>query len=746
MFLFWGPEQISFYNDAYRPSLGNNGKHPSALGETGFVVFPEIWKDIKPIIDRVHAGEEATLYNDLLLPIYRNGQLEDVYWTFCYSAIFNDEGNIGGVLVVCQETFPAQVQAKRAIVASEARFRSLIKAAPIGIGLFIGRDLIIEEPNQTFIDIVGKGDWIIGKRLVEAMPELVTEGQPFLKILDDVYTSGKMFQTTGTMVKILRNGKLTYNYYDFTYTPLFNDEGRVYAILDIAIDVTPQVMAREALQKSEENLRNIIEHAPVAMAILGGPDAVVRIANERMFELWGKPGKEVLNKPIWAGLPEATGQGLEELLLSVYTTGVSYHGNEVPITLPRDGKIETAFINFTYDAFRDGDGVIDGVMVVGSDVTDQVLARKDTENKKTELEESGRIMQKANDQLTLALKAGELGLFELDLINNTIDASPRFREIFEMKADTPRNDYVDVVHPDDREIRRLAYEASAETGVVDYIARIIVSNNNIKWIRVQGIVTVNAEGKPARVMGILQDITAGKELEFQKDTFIGIASHELKTPVTTIKAYVQIMEQQFRETGDTRFADMMNRVDRQVNRLNFLISDLLDVTKINSGKIQFNMSDFNFGEMLEEVTDDIRRVSNRHSIRTDFGYTGAVHADRERLSQVLTNLVNNAIKYSPNADHVNVTTREHEGIVEVCVEDFGIGISADKQDRVFEQFYRVSGTRQNTFPGLGLGLYISSEILKRLGGKIWVNSTEGKGSTFCFSFPVENRNIVKANH
>jgi signal transduction histidine kinase len=229
-------------------------------------------------------------------------------------------------------------------------------------------------------------------------------------------------------------------------------------------------------------------------------------------------------------------------------------------------------------------------------------------------------------------------------------------------------------------------------------------------------------------------------LQQQKDDFIGIASHELKTPVTSIKAYTQVLEKILLKKGDVMEAGLMKKMDAQLNRLTNLIGDLLDVTKVNAGKLQYNHSDFDFNEMVKGVMEELQRTTEKHQLIADLKPIPLVFADQERLSQVVTNLITNAIKYSPDADHIVISTIVKDEAVELCVQDFGIGIANDKLDRVFEQFYRVGGSLQHTYPGLGLGLYISSEIIKREGGKIWVTSEQGKGSKFCFSIPLGREN------
>jgi signal transduction histidine kinase len=235
------------------------------------------------------------------------------------------------------------------------------------------------------------------------------------------------------------------------------------------------------------------------------------------------------------------------------------------------------------------------------------------------------------------------------------------------------------------------------------------------------------------------DISERKQLEKHKDEFIGIASHELKTPVTSIKAYAQVLEKRFTKVGDMASASLLEKMNSQIDRLTNLIGDLLDATRIDGGKLQFRVVRFNFDELIHEVVEEMQRTTGVHMLRIR-GRTGKhVVADRERTGQVVTNFLSNAIKYSPKGREIRIHLRIIKNGVKVCVQDFGVGIPKERQKKVFERFYRVSGPGQETIPGLGLGLFISSEIVKRQGGKIWVDSEEGRGSMFCFTLPLKLR-------
>ncbi|MEO7801474.1 MAG: ATP-binding protein [Ginsengibacter sp.] len=234
---------------------------------------------------------------------------------------------------------------------------------------------------------------------------------------------------------------------------------------------------------------------------------------------------------------------------------------------------------------------------------------------------------------------------------------------------------------------------------------------------------------------VKQDALLRTEDSRRKDEFISIASHELKTPVTSLKAYTQVLEQSFEKKKDTKSAEMLAKMNKQIDKLTGLIVDLLDVTKITNGEIAFNIEQFDFNELVEETVEEMQRTTAHRLIVNLSKCT--VAGDRNRLSQVLVNLLTNAIKYSPGAKKVLITSVCDEEKVTLCVKDFGIGISPSQQPKVFTRFYRANENANYTFPGLGLGLYISAEIIKRHGGGIHFESKPDKGSTFCFALPMQ---------
>lgn len=369
---------------------------------------------------------------------------------------------------------------------------------------------------------------------------------------------------------------------------------------------------------------------------------------------------------------------------------------------------------------------------IARDLRGEIKAKRDMDEKNVQLQQAVKEMEfLANAVPAVVWTATPDGM--LDYINQ------RWYERSDIPiANALGSKWATAMHPDDLNATLKKWQKSLETGnPYEVEFRLKDKFGTYRWWLVRAVALTDDWGHIAKWYGTNTDITEQKELERQKDNFLGVASHELKTPVTSIKAYAQVLEVMLKRSGDEKNAALMTKMDKQINRLTSLIGDLLDVTKINSGRLQLAIEPFDFNQLMEDITEDMQLTAEKHQIKKEFQYKRMVTGDRERISQVIINLLSNAIKYSPDANQIIVYTEDHGKEVQLCVQDFGIGLSRDKQDHVFEQFYRVSGTKEHTFPGLGLGLYISSEIVKQLGGRIWVNSVAGKGSTFCFAIPVE---------
>ncbi|NHA02638.1 HAMP domain-containing histidine kinase [Mucilaginibacter sp. HC2] len=219
----------------------------------------------------------------------------------------------------------------------------------------------------------------------------------------------------------------------------------------------------------------------------------------------------------------------------------------------------------------------------------------------------------------------------------------------------------------------------------------------------------------------------------QKDEFISIASHELKTPLTTVKAFFQLVRREMDPAN--RLAALSVKAGNQLDRLDRLVNELLDVSRLNAGKMTYNFEEFDLAELVEECLDNMRESHPRVLFLMEGCILPQVCADRHRIEQLLMNLLGNAVKYAPDGPEVRLFCSDLGGQVEISVQDYGIGISAEDLAHLFERFYRA-GAAVDRFQGLGLGLFISAEIIRRHGGLIRAASEPGKGSTFTFTLPL----------
>jgi len=241
-----------------------------------------------------------------------------------------------------------------------------------------------------------------------------------------------------------------------------------------------------------------------------------------------------------------------------------------------------------------------------------------------------------------------------------------------------------------------------------------------------------------RILIAIEDITDRREIERRKDDFLSIASHELKTPLTTIKGYVQMMERFMPEAADDKFKNIVKKTGAYVERLNLLIGELLDVSRIQTGKIELHKEPFDFDKMLHDTVEGMQAANKEFDIEINGTSVNNYVGDELQLVQVINNLLSNAIKYSPNANKIKVYASLVSDFLKVSVTDYGMGISIEDQKNIFERFYRVGDIQQH-FPGMGIGLYVCDQVIKKHDGAIWVESEKGKGSTFSFTLPLNER-------
>ena len=448
-------------------------------------------------------------------PHYLNDQRYDVYnantnsfefriWSLHSKPVIDKKGKVQYIIHSVEDrtdkiTVDANQQAEniRRLQQSEQQVRSIIESAPFPIGVYIGKEMRIQFVNQSIIDVWGKGSEIIGKTYFEVLPEL--ESQLIYEQLDQVYSTGKPVHKRNQRVDLLVSGKLQPFYFNYSFTPLFDSNGRVYGVMNTAADVTDLVLAKQQVEQSERNFRSMILQAPVAMCILIGRDYIIDIANEKVIQLWGKPAEQVVNRPLFEALPDAKDQGLEQLLWEVLHHGITYKFDERPVELFRTGKYETTYLNFVYQPYKDGQGNILGILVIANEVTEQVLARKRIEENREELQ--------------MALAVAELGTYRMDLVNDKANYSERIMDWFGIdEQGLSMEDISMFVHEEDRQIvlDALAYSCTSDENSRHDITYRVVNRKDgkIRYMHSSGKTYFTEAGEPLMMVGMIQDVTS----------------------------------------------------------------------------------------------------------------------------------------------------------------------------------------------------------------------------------------------
>lgn len=276
------------------------------------------------------------------------------------------------------------------------------------------------------------------------------------------------------------------------------------------------------------------------------------------------------------------------------------------------------------------------------------------------------------------------------------------------------------------------------SGGLDYISKPV--DMNILLLKVKTFYRIYEQSRALNEMqlALRAEIEFRKEAERKKDEFISIASHELKTPMTSIKGYIQLLERSLDKDNKEAIRIRLHKVQNQIEKLNLLIADLLDISKIESGKLKFNKKTFAFDDLLEHIIEVMQQSNPEVKIIKKGEFDSTIYADEMRIEQVIINFITNAIKYAPDGEEIHITTEMRGDEIYFSVRDFGIGMSEEHQQKVFEKFYRIEETSAR-FQGLGIGLYICQEIIERHYGIIGANSIPNEGSEFYFQIPAHQK-------
>jgi len=651
---------------------------------------------------------------------------------------------------------------------SALRFNRMVMNTPVAMAILKGSDFVIDIANQPMLETWSReAEQVLNKPLMEIFPEL--EGQPFPEMLREVFKTGKKLSLQEQKVQIgLPDGGYKDLYVDFSYDPLFDAEGQVEAILATVIDITEIAEARKLLQlrqeeletmneeitaaneelvatneeladtqenlqalfgqlaESEERFRSLFEQAPVGMCFLKGKDLVIDLANDLILKIWGRSREEVIGLPHEEARPELKGQPMLSWLREVYATGLTRRNTELRVNLYDKGGKREAYVNSVYHPLRDASGNVTGLLVLLNEITEAVVSRKQAES--------------SRERFRLAVESAQLGTWFINHETDEFVASTRFKELIGYNPDEEISyeAALNQIHEDYRKIVVNAMEAAIFKGERYDLEYPIVGfhDGRQRWVRATGKMYAAEAGHQANFSGTILDITDRKQEEIRRNDFIAIASHELKTPLTSLKAYLQLLNARTKNEDDNFTKEALSKSLIQIEKMHTLIKGFLDVSKVESGNLHIEPAPFRLVELLQEAAEEASLLSQNHEISLEYSGDPEVVADKDKIAQVVNNFLSNAVKYSPKGKKIILSCKKVQNEVQVSVCDEGMGIKPQDLGKLFDRFYRVESKHTKTISGFGIGLYLCAEIIRRHNGKVWAESESGKGSVFYFSLPL----------
>ena len=615
--------------------------------------------------------------------------------------------------------------------------KMIVADAPIGICILDADTLVVELLNDKFVEVAGKPrDSIMGKCYWEPFAEAKAYYEAALK---GVVETGKAFHADEVELMLVRHGREEMIFVTFIYAPVTDKQGNVSKVAVWVLENTRQVTERQkivatkiAVQQERDRLKAFFMQAPAGICILGGPQLVFELVNPGCQEIL--PGRKLFGRPLFDALPELVGTPLEQVLLNVYRTGEPYKIDEllIPIAAYKGGPTKNRYFNFNYQARRNEANQVDGVMVFVFEVTAIMQVQQELRKERELAEQQKRVYE------TITSGTPDLMyVFGLDYRFTYANSA-----LLSMWGKTWENavgkslleNGYEPWHAEmhEREIDQVIATRQPVRGEVGF-PHATLGKRVYDYIFTP---VINEQGEVEAVAGTTRDITERKLEETRKSDFIGMVSHELKTPLTSLTAIVQLANVRLKTSNDDFLISAMQRANQQVKRMTDMINGFLTISRLESGKIYIEKQHFNLVALLSDVIEETRMITDTHLILLENCPAITVNADRDKISSVVSNYISNAIKYSPKEKTITVSCSIGNGQVIVSVKDEGMGINPEDLAKIFERYYRVETKNTRHISGFGIGLYLSSEIIERHGGRVWAESEAGVGSTFYFSLPL----------
>lgn len=558
--------------------------------------------------------------------------------------------------------------------------------------------------------------------------------------------------------------------YDYILIPVLNEQGEVEAVAGTTRDVTERRHWEDTLARGTEELQSINEELASTNEELAASNEELIATNEELAvvniqlieahqkieegQLAFRLAVEAANFGTWfihsvtrefttdtrlkelfgyypdepLSIEQAIAQITEEYreYVAKKLENAIYNNGDYDVTYPVIGlhDKQLRWLRAIGNLKADPSGGFSAFTGVVIDITEQYLAAAE--------------IKRAERNLRMAIEAAGLGTFHINPKDRIFVASSKLKEFFGFNPDddVSYDTAMHQIHPDYRTEVMDCFESAIENGTRFDMEYPIIGYQDGKTRWVRGIGEMQDSEGGEYFTGILNEITERKEDEIRKNDFIGMVSHELKTPLTSMKGYIQILIARLTKSNDEFGVNALVKANAQVTKMTSMINGFLNISRLESGKIHIDLQVFDLALLIKESEEESLTTILSHKIVYAPVEITFVNADREKIGQVIHNLISNAVKYSPQGSTINIACITVNGTASVSVKDQGMGIKPDDVSKIFDRYYRVQGGHMFSIAGFGIGLYLCAEIVHRHHGKIWVDSTFEKGSTFTFNLPL----------
>jgi PAS domain S-box-containing protein len=631
--------------------------------------------------------------------------------------------------------------------------------SPFAINLWCGEDKILIYNDAYRVVLGSKHPRALGRPVREVWAEI----WPALEEMFEAIQRGeRVYAEDGHFVMERADGPPGDAWFTYSLSPLREESGEIVAYLNVAAETTQRVIADRAMrdaradaERAERRLRDIFAQAPAFLAVLQGPQHVFEFMNGSYAQLIGH--RPALGRSVADALPEVVEQGFLDLLDGVYRTGKPFIGREIRVMLERvpGEPPEERIVDFVYQPITDAEGRSSGIVAHGSDVTEAVLARREIERLLRSSEEARALVEESEARYRFLANAIPVQVWTATPEGRLDYVSERTATYFGVKDDAVLGDtWLALLHPDDVATTTERWSHSLVTGEpyeVEFRLR-QAGTLDYRWHLARAVAQCDENGKILEWFGSNIDIEDRKRAEGElerltreateanraKSDFLAAMSHELRTPLNAIGGYAQLIELGLRGPVTEEQRLDLSKIQRSKNHLDLLVSDVLNFAKAGAGRIEFRLDKVELRKTLDAVLEMITPQAQEKQLRLvspEIPADLCATAAEDRTRQILLNLFANALKFTAPGGTISLGVSTAGSDVAIAVSDTGIGIPETHLERIFEPFVQANRALRTKDQGVGLGLAISRQLARAMGGDLRVVSDVGTGSTFTLTLP-----------